>query len=83
MDASPPHTRGVRISEARRCGCGLKVSGTDSHQICSSCLGLEHAQEAIDNPGSCGHCARLTVKSLHRRLAQQVNLSGRDPPHVH
>ncbi|KAK5927054.1 hypothetical protein CgunFtcFv8_022579 [Champsocephalus gunnari] len=79
MDASPPHTRGVRNSEARRCSCGLKVSGTDSHQICSSCLGLEHDQEAIDNPGSCGHCARLTVKSLHRKLAQQVNLSGRDP----
>ncbi|KAK5921115.1 hypothetical protein CgunFtcFv8_024848 [Champsocephalus gunnari] len=79
MDASLPHTRGVRNSEALRCVCGLKVSGTDSYQICSSCLGLEHAQEAIDNPVSCGHCARLTVKSLHRRLAQQASLSGRDP----
>ncbi|KAK5905202.1 hypothetical protein CesoFtcFv8_006688 [Champsocephalus esox] len=79
MDASLPHTRGVRNSEARLCGCGLKVSGTDSHQICLSCLGLEHAQEAIDNPGSCGHCARLTVKSLRRRLAQQASLSGQDP----
>ncbi|KAK5922441.1 hypothetical protein CgunFtcFv8_019703 [Champsocephalus gunnari] len=79
MDASLLHTRGVRDSEARLCGCGLKISGTDSHQVCSSCLGLEHAQEAIDNPGSCGHCARFTIKSLRRRLARQASLSGQDP----
>ncbi|KAK5915874.1 hypothetical protein CesoFtcFv8_001426 [Champsocephalus esox] len=79
MDASLPHTRGVRDSEARLCGCGLKVSGTDSHQVCSSCLGLEHAQEAIDNAGSCGHCPRFTMKSLRRRLARQASLSGQDP----
>ncbi|KAK5912692.1 hypothetical protein CesoFtcFv8_002538 [Champsocephalus esox] len=79
MDAYLPHTRGVRDSEARLCGCGLKISGTDSHQVCSSCLGLEHAQEAIDNPGSCGHCARLTIKRLRRRLARQASLSGQDP----
>ncbi|KAK5878733.1 hypothetical protein CesoFtcFv8_024115 [Champsocephalus esox] len=63
MDPSLPHTRGVggsearlggsarRLgSEARLCGCGFRISGTDSHQFCSSCLGLEHAQEAIDIP---------------------------------
>ncbi|KAK5908586.1 hypothetical protein CgunFtcFv8_016629 [Champsocephalus gunnari] len=79
MDASLPHTRGVRDSEARLCGCGLKISGTDSHQVCSSCLRLEHAHEAIDNTGSCGHCARFTIKSLRRRLARQASLSGQDP----
>ncbi|KAK5918051.1 hypothetical protein CgunFtcFv8_002850 [Champsocephalus gunnari] len=79
MDPSLPHTRGIRDSEARLCCCGFKISGTDSHQVCSSCLGLEHAWEAIDNPGSCGHCTRFTMKSLRRRLARQASLSGQDP----
>ncbi|KAK5882548.1 hypothetical protein CesoFtcFv8_021122 [Champsocephalus esox] len=80
MDAPLPHTRGVRNSVARLCGCGLKISGTDTHQVCSSCLGLEHARGAIDNPGSYGHCVRFTVKSLRRRLARQASLSEQDPP---
>ena len=80
MDAPLPHTRGVRDSVARLCGCWLKISGTDTHQVCSSCLGLEHARGAIDNPGSCGHCVRFTVKSLRRRLARQASLSEQDPP---
>ncbi|XP_034052573.1 outer dense fiber protein 3-like protein 1 [Gymnodraco acuticeps] len=65
--------------EARLCGCRFKISSTDSHQVCSSCLGLEHARKAIDAPGSCGHCARFTTKSLRRRLARQASLSGQDP----
>ncbi|KAK5876817.1 hypothetical protein CesoFtcFv8_026132 [Champsocephalus esox] len=68
MDPSLPHTRGVR-----------ELRGTDSHQVCSSCLGLEHAREAIDNPGLCRHCTRFTIKSLHRQLARQASLSGQDP----
>ncbi|KAK5920945.1 hypothetical protein CgunFtcFv8_024693 [Champsocephalus gunnari] len=79
MDPSLPHTRGARGSQARLCGCGFRISGTDSHQVCSSCLGLEHAQEAIDTPGSCGHCARFTIKCPRRRLARQASPSGRDP----
>ncbi len=31
---------------------------------------------AIENPGSCEHCARFTMKSLRRRLARQASLSG-------
>ncbi|KAK5908528.1 hypothetical protein CgunFtcFv8_016577 [Champsocephalus gunnari] len=80
MDAPLPHTRGVRDSVARLCGCGLKISGADTHQVCSSCLGLEHARGAIDNPGSCGHCVCFPVKSLRRRLARQASLSEQDPP---
>ncbi|KAK5928446.1 hypothetical protein CgunFtcFv8_013509 [Champsocephalus gunnari] len=81
MDAPLPHTRGVRDSVARLCGCGLKISGTDTHQVCSSCLGLEHARGAIDNPGSCGHCVRFTVKSLQRRLGLACwNRPARDAP---
>ena len=67
------------MSEARLCGCGLKISSTDSHQVCSSCLGLQHAQEAIDTPGACGHCSRFTAKSLRRRLARQASMPDRDP----
>ncbi|KAK5884635.1 hypothetical protein CesoFtcFv8_018436 [Champsocephalus esox] len=77
MDAPLPHTRGVRDSVAR---LGLKISGADTHQVCSSCLGLEHARGAIDNPGSCGHCVHFTVKSVRRRLARQTSLSEQDPP---
>ncbi|RXN21712.1 Mediator of RNA polymerase II transcription subunit 30 [Labeo rohita] len=40
---------------------------------------MKHAQLAIDNPGSCEHCARFTMKSLRRRLARQASLLGLDP----
>ncbi len=63
----------------RLCSCGNKISGKDTHQVCSACLGLKHAQMAIENPGSCEHCARFTMKSLRRRLARQASLSGHDP----
>lgn len=64
---------------ARLCTCGNKISSKDTHQVCSACLGLEHARAALDNPGSCSHCARFTAKSLRRRLARQASLSERDP----
>lgn len=51
----------------------------DPHQVCSCCLGLEHARAAIEVPGSCQHCAVFTIKSLRRRLARQASLSGHDP----
>lgn len=37
------------------------------------------AQAAINNPGSYTHCSCFTAKSLHRRLARQASLLGRDP----
>ncbi|KAI7808150.1 hypothetical protein IRJ41_018123 [Triplophysa rosa] len=63
----------------RLCVCGNKISGKDTHQVCSACLGLKHAQAAIDAPGSCEHCARFTLKSLRQTLACQASLSGEDP----
>lgn len=72
-------TRGHGDSGARPCHCGNKISSKDPHQVCSSCPGLEHAQLAIDVPGSCQHCAVFTMKSLHRRLAHQASQSGHDP----
>lgn len=65
--------------DARLCTCGNKISSKDSHQVCSACLGLEHARAALDIPGSCIHCSRFTVKSLRRRLARQASLSEKDP----
>lgn len=64
---------------AIRCACGNKISSKDTHLVCSSCLGLQHARAAIETPGSCEHCSRFTLKSLRRRLARQVSLSGQDP----
>ena len=79
MESGVPHTRGQGDSGARPCRCGNKISSKDPHQVCSACLGLEHARLAIDVPGSCQHCAVFTVKSLRRRLARQASLSGQDP----
>ena len=79
MEAGTPHTRGLGDSGARPCRCGNKISSKDSHQVCSGCLGLEHARLAFEVPGSCQHCAVFTVKSLRRRLARQASLSGFDP----
>ncbi|XP_029973330.1 uncharacterized protein LOC115407110 [Salarias fasciatus] len=79
MDAHASHTRGDGDSGARACACGNKISSRDSHQVCSFCLGLQHARQAIEAPGSCEHCARFTAKSLRRRLARQASSSGQDP----
>uniref|UniRef100_A0A0F8BIB1 Uncharacterized protein n=1 Tax=Larimichthys crocea TaxID=215358 RepID=A0A0F8BIB1_LARCR len=79
MEAKTPHTRGHGDSGARPCCCGNKISSRDPHQVCSSCLGLQHARLAIEVPGSCQHCAVFTNKSLCRRLAHQASLSGHDP----
>nr|XP_054591497.1 uncharacterized protein LOC129155783 [Nothobranchius furzeri] len=78
MEAAPP-TRGVDGAGARLCTCGNKISSKDPHKVCSSCLGLEHAQLALEVPGSCESCACFTLKSLRRRLARQASLSGKDP----
>ncbi|XP_038126440.1 uncharacterized protein LOC119773526 [Cyprinodon tularosa] len=70
-----PHARG----DHRLCGCGNKISGKDTHPVCGTCLGVDHARLALEIPGSCGHCKVFTVKSLRRRLARQVSISDRDP----
>ena len=64
---------------ARPCRCGNIIAGLDTHQSCASCLGLDHARLALDVPGSCQHCLAFTRKSLRRRLARQVSLTGHDP----
>lgn len=77
--AAAMQTNVASEGEPRLCSCGNKISCKDTHQVCSACLGLKHAQMAVDSPGSCEHCARFTMKSLRRRLARQASLSGHDP----
>ena len=63
----------------RLCTCGNKISSKDTHPACSTCLGVKHAQAALDNTGSCEHCVRFTSKTLRRRLARQASLTGNNP----
>ena len=46
--------------------CG-HLSGTDSHPLCNTCLGVEHAMEALVNPTSCVHCAQIGSGGLRLR----------------
>ncbi|XP_034469616.1 uncharacterized protein LOC117778266 [Hippoglossus hippoglossus] len=80
MDQAAKLPSTLQLGDAHRlCTCGNKISSMDTHQVCSACLGLEHAHAAISNAGSCADCARFTAKSLRRRLARQASLSERDP----
>lgn len=79
MAAAMQSTSATEGNLPRLCTCGNKISSKDTHQVCSACLGLKHAQAAIEAPGSCEHCARFTMKSLRRRLARQASLTGQDP----
>ncbi|KAL6473738.1 hypothetical protein MHYP_G00172990 [Metynnis hypsauchen] len=63
----------------RVCPCGSEISGTDTHTRCAACLRLRHTQESLTSPDFCEHCARLSLKSLRRRLARQASLSDQDP----
>ncbi|KAJ8356462.1 hypothetical protein SKAU_G00192560 [Synaphobranchus kaupii] len=40
----------------------------DAHAWCMSCLGLEHAQEAVEEPNSCLYCAAFGDHLLVARL---------------
>ncbi|KAK5889182.1 hypothetical protein CesoFtcFv8_015208 [Champsocephalus esox] len=70
MDASLPHTRSQELGGS---ALRLRVESV-RHRLTPDLFVLPRA-------GTCpgGHCARLTVKSLHRRLAQQASLPGQDP----
>lgn len=63
----------------KACKCGNKMSGADTHAACASCLGLQHARDALASPVDCEHCARLSLKTRRRRLARQASLSSTDP----
>lgn len=49
------HTKGPGGSEPRTSSCGKLLSSRDPHQVCSNCLGPEHARQAVDYHGHCCH----------------------------
>lgn len=79
MAKKDPQTKGHGDSELWTCHCWNLISSRVPHQVCSKCLGLEHAHQAVDYPGSCRLCSVFTMKSLCGRLARQVSLSGLHP----
>ncbi|KAL0187988.1 hypothetical protein M9458_015087 [Cirrhinus mrigala] len=62
--------------------CGALIAAKDLHPFCVVCLGLKHAEEALQNPENCSHCLRLAKKLLRSRLkvaaTQCVELSLSD-----
>lgn len=70
------HIRGHGDSELWTCRCSNLILSRDPYQVCLSCLGLEHAQQVVEQPGPCPYCAAFTSKSRCRRL---VSLSRADP----
>ena len=47
--------------------------------MCSTCLGVTHAQAGLASPVECIHCAAFPRKLLKRRLARLASLAGKDP----
>ncbi|KAL0194776.1 hypothetical protein M9458_008348, partial [Cirrhinus mrigala] len=35
--------------------CGALIAAKDLHPFCVVCLGLKHAEEALQNPENCSH----------------------------
>lgn len=69
---------------ARSCAAGCKslVAGRDSHSLCIGCLGLDHAQEALDGTSACQHCLQFPRKYLVRRVKAASAASDSSDPHA-
>ncbi|XP_052473657.1 uncharacterized protein LOC128030230 [Carassius gibelio] len=63
-NASP----GNSLSRACPAACGALIAAKDLHPFCVVCLGLKHAQEALENAENCSHCLMLPKNVLRRRL---------------
>lgn len=63
------YTPGMFLSWPQLCSCKNKTLGKDSHQVCSTCLWLEHL--ATEIPASSQNHSCFTVKSLWRKLICQ------------
>ncbi len=55
----------LNLSQACPDTCGVLFSSKDLHPVC---LGLRHAEEALENHENCSHCLRMPKKLLQRRL---------------
>ncbi|KAI2664020.1 Actin cytoskeleton-regulatory complex protein end3 [Labeo rohita] len=61
-------------SRACPAACGALIAAKDLHPFCVVCLGLKHAEEALQKPENCSHCLRLPKKLLRRRLKVAATL---------
>lgn len=51
------------------------MSGTYSHTLCTTCLGVEYAMEAPIDPASCVHFAQLDSSVLRRRVKYMESIA--------
>ncbi len=67
--ASYKSKKGESSSQYRRCvflpAHALSRAG-DTHSLCVVCLGVKHAESALEEAG-CPHCERLPLRTLHSR----------------
>ncbi|CAM4635653.1 unnamed protein product [Leuciscus chuanchicus] len=48
--------------------CPRYISGSDTHQLCVLCLGVQHARAALEG-AACSECDKLPLRTLRSRLA--------------
>ncbi len=73
---SESSTSPVEIVMATVCKiCAGPIEPLDHHLHCVACLGLAHAEAALDE-SDCGHCADLSVRVLRARRDMVCGLFG-------
>ncbi len=62
--------RGESSSQYRQCvrPCPRYITSGDTHSLCVVCLGVKHAESALEGAG-CPHCERLPLRTLRSQRA--------------
>ncbi len=62
--------KGESSSQYRQCvpPCPRFITSGDTHSLCVVCLGVKHAESALEGAG-CPHCERLPLRTLRSRRA--------------
>ncbi len=68
--ASYKSKKGESSSQYRQCvpPCPHFITSEDTHSLCVVCLGVKHAESALEGAG-CPHCERLPLRTLLSRRA--------------
>ncbi len=66
--ASYKSKKGESSSQYRQCvpPCPRFITSGDTHSLCAVCLGVKHAESALEGAG-CPHCERLPLHTLCSR----------------
>ncbi len=66
--ASYKSKKGESSSQYRQCvpPCPRFITSGDTHSLCVVCLGVKHAESALEGAG-CPHCERLPLRTLRSR----------------